>query len=80
MIGAAPAVFWVALAVRAPLLPIGTPNAQDCVAIGYPGSSLRHPLGRDVLSRIIWGVVFTAYVVAAPWVCWRAIIGAGSIS
>lgn len=78
MVGGALVVFWVALAILAPVLPIGSPNVQDYAAIGHPGSSWHHPLGvdplgRDVLSRIIWGArtvlaiapaaVFTAYVV-----------------
>jgi peptide/nickel transport system permease protein len=61
-------VFWVCLgwvallivlAVLAPLLPIKNPNFQDYTAVNV-GPTLHHllgtdDLGRDLLSRIIWG-------------------------
>jgi peptide/nickel transport system permease protein len=52
-------LFWVAVALAAPLIVPYDPNAQDLTAtLGAP--SLAHPLGtdnfgRDVLSRILWG-------------------------
>jgi peptide/nickel transport system permease protein len=60
MVGLFLVAFWVVLAILAPVLPIQLPNVQDYLAIGHPGSSAKHwlgvdPLGRDMLSRIIWG-------------------------
>jgi peptide/nickel transport system permease protein len=78
MVGLSLVLFWVLLALLAPVLPLASPNVQDYAAIGHPGSSAAHllgvdPLGRDVLSRLIWGArtvlavapvaVFAAYVV-----------------
>jgi peptide/nickel transport system permease protein len=80
MVGLALVLFWIVLALAAPLLPLVPPNAQDYMAMSHPGSSAAHwlgvdPLGRDVLSRIIWGgrtvlavapvAVIAAYVVGA---------------
>jgi peptide/nickel transport system permease protein len=66
MVGLAIILFWAMLAVAAPLLPLAPPNAQDFTAIAHPGSSAGHwlgsdMLGRDILSRVIWGgrTVFT---------------------
>jgi peptide/nickel transport system permease protein len=52
--------FWVVLATLAPWLGLQPPNAQDYAAIAHPTPSARHwlgvdPLGRDILSRLIWG-------------------------
>jgi peptide/nickel transport system permease protein len=60
MLGLFLVLIWVVLALIAPLLPLANPNAQDYLAMGHPGSSAKHwlgvdPLGRDLLSRIIWG-------------------------
>jgi peptide/nickel transport system permease protein len=60
MVGLAIVLFWVILALAAPLLPIQAPNASDYAAMGHPGSSARHwlgvdPIGRDLFSRIVWG-------------------------
>jgi peptide/nickel transport system permease protein len=75
MVGLALVLFWVVLAILAPVLPIADPNAQDYLAMAHPGSSAKHwlgvdPLGRDMLSRLIWGgrtvlAVAPAAVVAA---------------
>jgi peptide/nickel transport system permease protein len=80
MIGLCIVLVWVILALIAPLLPIADPNAQDYAAMAHPGSSARHwlgvdPLGRDLLSRLIWGArtvlavaplaVLVAYVVGS---------------
>jgi peptide/nickel transport system permease protein len=70
--------FWLALAVLAPWLGLASPNAQDYAAIASPSPSAQHwlgvdPLGRDILSRLVWGArtvltvaplaVLAAYVV-----------------
>jgi peptide/nickel transport system permease protein len=52
--------FWVMLALLAPWLGLQPPNAQDYAAIAQPRPSAQHwlgvdPLGRDILSRLIWG-------------------------
>ncbi len=57
--GATLALFWVVLALGAPLIAPYDPIAQDLTRT-LSGPSLAHPLGtdnfgRDVLSRIIWG-------------------------
>lgn len=80
MVGLGLVLFWAVLALLAPLLPLLPPNAQDYLAMAHPGSTARHwlgvdPLGRDLLSRVIWGArtvlavapvaVIAAYVVGA---------------
>jgi peptide/nickel transport system permease protein len=80
LVGLALVVFWVIVALLAPLLPLASPNAQDYLAMAHPASSAKHwlgvdPLGRDLLSRIVWGArtvlavapvaVLAAYVVGA---------------
>ncbi len=60
MVGLAIVLFWVAVALLAPVLPLPAPNAQDYLAMGHSGSSAKHwlgvdPLARDLLSRIVWG-------------------------
>jgi peptide/nickel transport system permease protein len=60
LVGLGLVLFWIVLAVLAPLLPIAAPNAQDYRAMAHTGSTAKHwlgvdPLGRDMLSRIIWG-------------------------
>jgi peptide/nickel transport system permease protein len=76
--GLAIILFWAVLALAAPALPLASPNAQDFAAVTHPGPSSAHwlgsdMLGRDVLSRVIWGgrtvlsvaplAVLAAYVV-----------------
>jgi peptide/nickel transport system permease protein len=78
MVGLTLVLFWVAVALLAPVLPVPSPTAQDYAAIAHPGSSARHwlgvdPLGRDTLARVVWGArtvlavapaaVLAAYVV-----------------
>lgn len=60
MVGLGIILFWVILAVLAPVLPLADPNLQDYLAMAHPGSSAKHwlgvdPLGRDLLSRLVWG-------------------------
>jgi peptide/nickel transport system permease protein len=60
LVGLAIVLFWVAVALLAPVLPLPAPNAQDYLAMGHSGSSAKHwlgvdPLARDLLSRIVWG-------------------------
>ncbi len=78
MVGLGFVLFWVLLALLAPILPLKPPDAQDYLSMAHPGSSAAHwlgvdPLGRDLLSRIVWGArtvlavapvaVLAAYVV-----------------
>jgi peptide/nickel transport system permease protein len=78
LVGLALVLFWVVVALLAPVLPVPSPTAQDYAAIGHPGFSARHllgvdPLGRDTLARVVWGArtvlgvapsaVLAAYVV-----------------
>jgi len=60
MVGIGIILFWVILALLAPVLPIPSPTAQDYLSMAHPGPSWHHllgvdPLGRDTLSRLIWG-------------------------
>jgi peptide/nickel transport system permease protein len=60
MVGLGMIAFWVVLAILAPILPLQPPNAQDFPAMAYPYPSAGHLLGvdllgRDLLSRLIWG-------------------------
>ncbi len=60
MVGLGLVLFWALVALVAPFLPLLPPNAQDYLAMGNPGSSAKHwlgvdPLGRDLLSRVVWG-------------------------
>jgi peptide/nickel transport system permease protein len=71
-IGAAIVAFFIVLAVSAPLVAPFDPLASDWMNV-LQGPSPAHPfgtddLGRDVLSRILWGAqssLFTAFVSAA---------------
>ena len=52
--------FWVAMALLAPWISPYPPNAQDYAALASPTPSAAHwlgtdHLGRDLLSRILWG-------------------------
>ena len=60
MVGLGIILFWVILALLAPVLPLASPTAQDYLTIAQPGPSAKHLLGvdllgRDTLSRLIWG-------------------------
>ena len=60
-------LFWAILALAAPLLPLQPPNAQDFAALAAPYPSAQHwlgtdVLGRDVLSRLVWGARTVLFV------------------
>jgi peptide/nickel transport system permease protein len=59
-IGIALVLFWTFAALLAPWLAPFPPNASDLAALAHPTPSARHwlgtdSLGRDMLSRILWG-------------------------
>jgi peptide/nickel transport system permease protein len=60
MIGFAIVLFWVAMALLAPVIAPYPPNANDFAALANPRPSAAHwlgtdHLGRDILSRLLWG-------------------------
>ena len=60
LVGAAIVLFWVAMALLAPLLAPYPPNATNVMAAAHPTPSAAHllgtdQLGRDILSRVLWG-------------------------
>src|ERR1700742_1243899 len=60
MIGAGLVLFWIIVALLAPLLAPYQPNVNDYAALAHTTPSAAHWLGtdnqgRDILSRIIWG-------------------------
>jgi peptide/nickel transport system permease protein len=69
---------WAALALLAPLIAPYPPNASDLQALGHPTPSRAHwlgtdHLGRDLLSRILWGA--RPVLVIAP----LAVLGAAAL-
>jgi peptide/nickel transport system permease protein len=73
-------VFWITLALLAPVLPLPAPNASDLGALANPLPSAAHWLGvdlsgRDILSRIVWGAR-TVLTVAPIAVAGATIVGA----
>src|SRR6516164_6318342 len=53
-------LFWIVVALLAPLLAPYHPNATDALAVAHPTPSAAHWLGtdhigRDILSRMLWG-------------------------
>lgn len=67
-IGLSIVLFWIVIAVLAPLISPYPPNAQDMEALSNLGPSASHwlgtdLLGRDLLSRIMWGARTTLVVV-----------------
>jgi peptide/nickel transport system permease protein len=53
-------LFWILVALLAPLLAPYPPNATDVLAVAHPTPSAAHWLGtdhigRDILSRVLWG-------------------------
>jgi peptide/nickel transport system permease protein len=60
MIGIALTLFWVFAALLAPWIAPYPPNASDLAALAHPTPSAVHwlgtdHLGRDILSRVLWG-------------------------
>jgi peptide/nickel transport system permease protein len=60
MVGIFLVVFWAAAALLAPWVAPYPPNASDLMALAHPTPSARHllgtdHLGRDILSRLLWG-------------------------
>jgi peptide/nickel transport system permease protein len=79
LIGAGIVVFWVMGAVLAPLIAPYPPNANNLAALAHPTPSSAHwlgtdQLGRDILSRILWGAR-TVLTVAPLAVLGAAILG-----
>jgi peptide/nickel transport system permease protein len=79
MVGLAIVLFWVLAAIFAPLIAPYPPNANNMAALAYPYPSAKHwlgtdHLGRDILSRIIWGAR-TVLLVAPVAVLGAAVIG-----
>jgi peptide/nickel transport system permease protein len=72
--------FWVAMALLAPWIAPYPPNANDYAALANPTPSATHwlgtdHLGRDILSRILWGAR-TVLAVAPLTVVAATILGA----
>jgi peptide/nickel transport system permease protein len=60
MVGAGLVLFWILIALLAPVVAPYEPNANDYSALAHPTPSAAHWLGtdnqgRDILARIIWG-------------------------
>jgi peptide/nickel transport system permease protein len=60
MVGALLVIFWILVAIFAPVLSSYDPNTNDMDALVNPGPTAMHWLGtdmqgRDILSRVIWG-------------------------
>jgi peptide/nickel transport system permease protein len=78
-IGAGLVLFWIAAAVLAPVIAPYPPNASNMLALAHPTPSASHwlgtdQLGRDILSRILWGAR-TVLTVAPLAVLGAAILG-----
>ncbi len=79
MVGGGLVLFWVLMALLAPVLAPHPPNANNMAALAYPYPSVKHwlgtdHLGRDILSRLMWGAR-TVLLVAPVAVLGAAIIG-----
>lgn len=79
MVGVGIVLFWVLAALLAPLIAPYPPNANDFAALARPTPSPAHwlgtdHLGRDILSRILWGAR-TVLAVAPVAVAGAAILG-----
>jgi peptide/nickel transport system permease protein len=77
-VGLAIVLVWVALAILAPVIAPYPPNANDLAALARPTPSKAHwlgtdQLGRDLLSRILWGA--RPVLVIAP----LAVLGAAAL-
>jgi len=60
VVGLSIVLFWVAMAILAPAIAPYPPNATDVASAGHPTPSAAHwlgtdHLGRDILSRLLWG-------------------------
>ena len=78
-IGAWLVLFWIVAAVLAPVIAPYPPNASNMLAVAHPTPSAAHwlgtdHLGRDILSRILWGAR-TVLTVAPLAVLGAAILG-----
>jgi len=78
IIGGIIVAFWIACALFAPWIAPYPPNKLDALLIAYPYPSAQHwlgvdNLGRDILSRIIWGA--RTVLTVAP----VAVLGAASL-
>jgi len=79
LLGAGAIAFWIAAAILAPVVAPYPPNANDVSALAHPTPSAAHwlgtdHLGRDILSRILWGAR-TVLTVAPLAVLGAAILG-----
>jgi peptide/nickel transport system permease protein len=79
LIGAGLVLFWVLAAGLAPVIAPYSPNANDVAALAHPTPSSTHwlgtdHLGRDVLSRVLWGAR-TVLTVAPLAVLGAALLG-----
>src|SRR5262245_26195013 len=79
MVGAALIAFWIAAAALAPVIAPYPPNANNLAALAHPTPSAAHwlgtdHLGRDILSRILWGAR-TVLTVAPLAVLGAAMLG-----
>jgi peptide/nickel transport system permease protein len=79
LIGAGLVLLWVLAAVLAPVIAPYPPNANNMAAMAHPTPSATHwlgtdHLGRDILSRILWGAR-TVLTVAPLAVLGAAILG-----
>ena len=79
LIGGSIIAFWIAAAALAPAIAPYPPNANDMAALAHPTPSGAHwlgtdHLGRDILSRILWGAR-TVLTVAPLAVLGAAILG-----
>lgn len=79
LIGLGIVLFWALAALAAPLIAPFAPNANDFSALASPKPSMRHwlgtdHLGRDILSRILWGAR-TVLTVAPLAVAGAAFLG-----
>src|SRR5215467_2720403 len=77
--GACIILFWIAVALLAPAIAPYPPNATSLAALSHPTPSAAHwlgtdQLGRDILSRILWGAR-TVLLVAPLAVLGAAILG-----
>lgn len=78
MIGGGLVLFWLVMAVFAPILAPHPPNANNMAALAYPFPTAKHwlgtdHLGRDILSRLMWGA--RTVLLVAP----IAVLGAAAI-